>query len=197
MYLGAAHGVAGILYMLLYVYPLLSPGHQSLVADSCALFLHECRDGTPPAVLGDPDADLVHWCHGAPGAVPLLLKAHAVLRDDRFLHAAARACETIWRRGLLRKGVGLCHGIAGNAYAFLAMYRHTRDNRYLHCAWHFCQATWDPAVLQAIAATPDPHAEGPGHAGRPVLPHGGHRGAHLLLRRHAGPLASAFPAFEL
>ena len=34
-----------------------------------------------------PDDDLVHWCHGAPGAVYLLARAYLVWKEDKYLHA--------------------------------------------------------------------------------------------------------------
>jgi hypothetical protein len=52
-----------------------------------------------------------------------MVKAHEVLGSSTgsYLAAASRAADTLWERGLLRKGVGLCHGIAGNGYAFLSL----------------------------------------------------------------------------
>jgi len=38
----------------------------------------------------------------------------------RIKEAVGRAADITYRRGLLRKGVGLCHGIAGNVFALLA-----------------------------------------------------------------------------
>eukprot|EP00983_Pelagomonas_calceolata_P131610 1161795-Pelagomonas_calceolata.AAC.7 len=50
----------------------------------------------------------VHWCHGAPGAVFLLCKAHEVFggggKGAAYLPAACRAGEVVWARGILRKG---------------------------------------------------------------------------------------------
>ena len=54
---------------------------------------------------------LVHWCHGATGAVFLLCRAHEVLGAARYLEAALRSGEAVWERGLLRKGPGACHGV--------------------------------------------------------------------------------------
>ena len=34
-----------------------------------------------------PDDDLVHWCHGAPGAVYLLARAYLVWKEDKYLYA--------------------------------------------------------------------------------------------------------------
>ncbi len=66
---------------------------------------------------------LVHWCHGAPGVGHLLLLAHSVFGDQKYLSQAAAAADVVWRRGLVRKGYGLCHGPAGNAYLFLHLHQ--------------------------------------------------------------------------
>merc|ERR1712018_769827 len=75
---------------------------------------------------------LLHWCHGAPGAVHLLLKAHEIWpnNNDSYLIRAQKCGEAIWRRGLLKKGYGLCHGVAGNTYAFLALWKTTKEYQY-------------------------------------------------------------------
>ncbi|MFN9983080.1 MAG: lanthionine synthetase LanC family protein, partial [bacterium] len=55
--------------------------------------------------------ELVQWCHGAPGHIFLLLRAHEVFKEDSYLELAKISSQsTIFNRGLLRKGVGLCHG---------------------------------------------------------------------------------------
>lgn len=51
-----------------------------------------------------------------------------------YLDLAAAAGDTVWQRGLLRKGYGLCHGTAGNGYVFLDLYRLTNENKWLHRA---------------------------------------------------------------
>lgn len=110
--------------------------------------------GNLPSSLGGGGRDrLVQLCHGAPGLIPTMLKAEEVLcgggglsggslsggsdGDGRYLAAARRAARAVWRRGLLRKGVGLCHGVAGNGYALLAMWRATREEQYLEQARAF------------------------------------------------------------
>eukprot|EP00879_Flechtneria_rotunda_P018774 GHRR01019707.1.p1 GENE.GHRR01019707.1~~GHRR01019707.1.p1 ORF type:complete len:234 (+),score=71.21 GHRR01019707.1:928-1629(+) len=80
---------------------------------------------------------LVHWCHGAPGAVFLWCKAYEVFSHQSYLDAALRASEVVWQRGLLKKGPGLCHGVAGNAYALLRLWKTTQDARYLDRAQLF------------------------------------------------------------
>jgi hypothetical protein len=88
---------------------------------------------------GGERSTLVHWCHGAPGAVFLWCAAHEVLggADAAYLRAAERAGELVWARGLLKKGPGLCHGVSGNAYALLRLWRATRDDKWLQRARAF------------------------------------------------------------
>lgn len=86
---------------------------------------------------------MIHWCHGAPGAVHLFLLAFKLYKQQDYLEAAEKCGQVIWQRGLLKKGYGLCHGISGNAYAFLALYEATQDGRYLNRAKHFCRFLFD------------------------------------------------------
>ncbi|CAN0431393.1 unnamed protein product, partial [Ectocarpus fasciculatus] len=83
-------------------------------------------------------ARLVQWCHGSPGIIPMLTKAHEVFEDDRYLEMARRSSEVVWKRGLLTKGNGICHGVAGNGYAFLSLRKaDAADGRHLHRARSF------------------------------------------------------------
>ncbi len=58
-----------------------------------------------PIVKAFPQLRLVHWCHGAPGFIPLLARAAAAFPDDAsaFTEAALQAGEVVWERGLLKK----------------------------------------------------------------------------------------------
>jgi hypothetical protein len=92
-----------------------------------------------------------------PGFVPLLLELAADEADEgrraELLQRARRACDAIWERGLLTKGVGLCHGIGGNAYAFLALHRATGEPAALARAQRFAlfaARNWRP-----LFANPD------------------------------------------
>lgn len=82
---------------------------------------------------------LVHWCHGAPGAIYLLIKAYLLFREEKYLVACKRAADLVWRKGLLFKGPSICHGVAGSGYVFLVMYRLTRDPKYLYHAIKFAE----------------------------------------------------------
>lgn len=139
-YVGAAHGYAGILYMLLEAHRYLSAEQLQLVRDSIN-FIEGISypSGNYPSSIGSQTDRLVHWCHGAPGVVHLLIKAYQVYRDEAYLRSALACGDVIWARGLIKKGFGLCHGIAGNAYAFLHLYQLTRDSRHLYRAGKFAQ----------------------------------------------------------
>mmetsp|Transcript_22604 Transcript_22604/g.33967 ORF Transcript_22604/g.33967 Transcript_22604/m.33967 type:complete len:465 (-) Transcript_22604:818-2212(-) len=142
-YLGAAHGVFGIVQQLLLARPALVcvwphndlADFDKLVRGTLDYLQDQQIDkpfGNYPPCRGEKDDHLVHFCHGAPGAVFTFLSAHSTYSDtnadDRYLNMACDLAECIWRYGLLRKGPGLCHGIAGNAYCFLALQREDHSN---------------------------------------------------------------------
>jgi len=148
-YLGAAHGMCGILYTILCFYRLvLDIPTQPLIATWIQETIHGLDHFCFPSnnlissidpnwnsyvvqqktsLLLSPQHDrLVHWCHGATGHVLLLIKAYEVFQEEKYLFQAQDiARRVIFPRGLLKKGVGLCHGISGNAYALLALHRAT------------------------------------------------------------------------
>lgn len=114
--------------------------------------------------------ELVHWCHGATGAIQLLIAAYVILRDNKYLsvrrrkhvisynvycfQAAKRCADLIWHKGVLRKGPGICHGVSGNGYAFLLLYRLTHEQEYLDKAKVFAAIMMDPTFEQ-FARVPD------------------------------------------
>lgn len=103
------------------------------------------QEGNFPIVLDDlREKRLVHWCHGAPGAIYLFAKAYLVYKEEKYLTSCKRAADLIWSKGLLKKGPGICHGVAGSGYAFLLMYRLTLDQQYLYKAMKFMQFLKDP-----------------------------------------------------
>lgn len=80
----------------------------------------------PPNNLGTW-YDLVHWCHGAGGAVLTFLQAWEFYNDIKYLKAAEKAAECVWKFGILRKGNSVCHGVVGNTYPFFQMYQYSND----------------------------------------------------------------------
>lgn len=141
-YMGAAHGVCAILHVLLES-PLFAFYHQQqqIVKDTLNILLStQSADGNFPCLLensSNPEHELVHWCHGAPGVIYVLAKAYLLFNDPRYLEACVKCGELVWKKGLLTKGPGLCHGIAGNGYVFLILYRLTLDEKYLYRAGRF------------------------------------------------------------
>lgn len=186
-YVGAAHGLAGIYYMLMQPSAKLHPDLLSeLVRPSVDYLRHKkFRSGNYPSSLSNESDRLVHWCHGAPGVLHMLIMAHTVFKDEKYLRDALECGELIWQRGLLRKGYGLCHGTAGNAYAFLALYRCTRDRKHLHRACKF--AEWCLDYGTHGCRIPD----------RPYSLFEGMAGAIHYLSDVLQPEVSCFPAFQL
>ncbi|KAM7390843.1 hypothetical protein PAMA_008843 [Pampus argenteus] len=186
-YLGAAHGLAGIFYML------MQPGahvHADMLAElvrpSIDYVRHKrFRSGNFPSSLSNETDRLVHWCHGAPGVIHMLIMAHKVFKEEKYLKEAAECGEVIWQRGLLRKGYGICHGTAGNGYAFLSLYKLTQDKKYLYRACKF--AEWCLDYGTHGCRIPD----------RPYSLFEGMAGAIHYLSEMDAPETSCFPAFEL
>ncbi|KAB5586497.1 hypothetical protein PHYPO_G00002370 [Pangasianodon hypophthalmus] len=186
-YVGAAHGLAGIYYMLMQPVAKVNPEILTeLVRPSIDYVRHKkFRSGNYPSSLSNETDRLVHWCHGAPGVVHMLIMAHKVFKDEKYLKDAAECGEVIWQRGLLRKGYGICHGTAGNGYAFLSLYKLTQEQKYLYRACKF--AEWCLDYGTHGCRIPD----------RPYSLFEGMAGAIHFLSDIALPEASCFPAFEL
>lgn len=146
-YIGAAHGIIGVLYMImktLQIVPILSY-NTSLKDKIKASLQHVIEDMTPSGSftylhgypLDQGDSEAVHWCHGAPGAVPMFLLAHQMFKDQTYLDNALKCANCVWEFGLIKKGVGLCHGICGNAYALMSVYKATGEESWLRKAQRF------------------------------------------------------------
>ena len=122
-YLGAIHGVVGVLFVLLCFPREVSSigGAMGRIRTTIAMLDGHCHASgnlRPTVLLGSSsssrtggggerdDVDrLVHLCHGAPGHVLLLVKAYEVFDDVTFLERAEDIARgVLCRRGLLRKG---------------------------------------------------------------------------------------------
>lgn len=109
-----------------------------------------------------------------------------VYGEQRYLDAAVRCGEVVWKRGLLRKGYGLCHGVSGNAYTFLQLYRLTGKVVYFNRAVRF--AEWCLSSEQRECREADrPHSLFEGLAG--VI--------YFYVDLLAGADDAAFPALEI
>ncbi|TFK45266.1 hypothetical protein OE88DRAFT_1669522 [Heliocybe sulcata] len=156
-YLGGAHGVAGILQMLLQSPPEIIKPYFPLIYDTVEWLISlQGPDGNWPHVASthpsrQAEQELVEWCHGAPSMVILLsrLICHPTSPPSTLASSAKsslqKGAQCVYKRGLLRKGVGLCHGVAGSIYALLDA-SHTLDNSE--------SKTWiERAMYLAVRAT--------------------------------------------
>jgi len=199
-YLGAAHGVVGVIGMLLHCYSLLSSDSQQLVRRTVDRLLAErSKSGNLPITLGECSDDHVHWCHGAPG-LPLLLSCAAEAFGDEagtLREAAEQAAQVVWERGVILKGNGLCHGIAGNGYTFLSLYRFTDDVAYLRRAVAFVNMLQHSPLQEAIAQQPDPQRRVRGVPDSPCSLMEGSAGVVCFLLDVCSPHAARFPGWEI
>lgn len=126
-------------------------------------------EGNFPSNITDVDNPqpniLVHWCHGAPGVLYLLIKAYLVFDNEKYLDACTKAADVIWKKGLLKKGPGICHGIAGNGYAFLILYRLTRNDLYLYRCVKFVEFLTKRPFMQEALIPEHPYSLYEGTAG--------------------------------
>lgn len=116
-YVGAAHGVAGILCQIILTRPGLAP---QLEEDIEKLLKAQFRSGNFPSSLPAGYDRLVQFCHGAPGVITSLLsiRPHVSSKLQTKIDLAVergRAC--VEERGVLTKEPCLCHGTAGNVLA--------------------------------------------------------------------------------
>lgn len=188
-YWGAAHGLAGIMNVLLDVE--LKPDEFEDVKGTLKYMINNCfPSGNYSTSEEDRKRDvLVHWCHGAPGIALTLVKAVKVFGDEEFLEAAINAAEVVWNRGLLKR-VGICHGISGNAYVFLSLYQLTGNIEFLYKAKAFTCFLLDRAH-KLISA-------GEMHGGdSPYSMFEGMGGMAYLFLDMIDPSKARFPAYEL
>ncbi|XP_047480852.1 lanC-like protein 2 isoform X1 [Penaeus chinensis] len=186
-YIGAAHGIIGILFMLLQAKEHLTSAELNELVKPTIDYVAKLQfpSGNLPSSLSNESDRLIHWCHGAPGAVFLFAKAYQVFNERSYLEHALKAGESIWERGLLKKGYGLCHGSSGNGYALLYLYQVTGDSEMLYRAAQF--GHWCQDYGKHGCRTPD----------RPMSLFEGLAGNIHFLADIAKPKNAKFPAFVL
>ncbi|KAF5278469.1 hypothetical protein FQA39_LY05958 [Lamprigera yunnana] len=187
-YLGAAHGVAGILYLLLQAQEHLTDTELNTLIKPTIDYLATLKynSGNYPSSLGSENDKYVQWCHGAPGFLYLFSLASKVYNDPSYLELALKAGEVVWERGLVRKGYSLCHGVSGNAYCFLQLYQTTQDPKHLYRAIKF--AEWCIVYSKEHEEyTPD----------RPLSLFEGIAGPMYLLIDIQKPMEAKFPGYTL
>lgn len=79
-YLGAAHGLSGILYLLLQIKEYLTETELNTLIKPTVDYLDSLRfpSGNFPSSLGREHDKYVQWCHGAPGFLYLFSQAYKV-----------------------------------------------------------------------------------------------------------------------
>ncbi|XP_076286080.1 glutathione S-transferase LANCL1 [Lasioglossum baleicum] len=186
-YLGGAHGLGGILYLLLQARPYLTESQLESDIKPALQFLVSLRypSGNFPSSIGSKTDKLVHWCHGAPGMPMLFCLAYEIYKDEKYLDIALQCGEVIWKRGLLKKGYGICHGVAGNAYTFLCLFQQTKDAKHLYRACKFAEWCMDYGSHRTMS--PD----------RPFSLFEGLAGTIYFLLDMQSPLSAKFPAYTV
>ncbi|XP_018560773.1 lanC-like protein 2 [Anoplophora glabripennis] len=187
-YLGAAHGLSGILYLLLQVKEYLTQEELDALVKPTIDYLITQRfpSGNFPSSLGRDSDKYVQWCHGAPGFLYLFTAAYKAYHDSMYLQLAQDCGDVIWERGLLKKGYSICHGVSGNAYCFLELYQTTKEEKHLYRAIKF--AEWCLAYSRE-------HEEHP--PDRPLSLYEGIAGPMYLLLDIQKPMEAKFPGFTL
>lgn len=178
-YLGAAHGLVGILQTLLYLNMEEFASLEEDLKVPVRALIRQTVDGLDElsfpsgnlqSSMGSRSGDrLVHWCHGAPGHLMLLVKAAEFFEEKKYLERAKQVAQhVVWPRGLLRKGVGLCHGISGNSYALLSLARVESGDLWLLRAQHYTH--FAASSLEELELVPDhPYSLYEGLAGMATL----------------------------
>jgi lantibiotic modifying enzyme len=166
IYYGAAHGTAGILFVLSRLGHIVDLEKYRTFIDSSRL-----ESGNFKSSASSKSDKLIHWCHGAPGFIPLLYEYHPKLESatsvDQVnnLNKIQESLELIWEKGLLRKGCNICHGIAGNGYSFVIAYQKTLDIQHLSQAIVFLTEILKFTPLQACENADHPYSLFEGLAG--------------------------------
>lgn len=189
-YIGAAHGYVGILYTLLQAKQLVPACLTEKDMNTIKICMDKLletqvfQSGNIRSSIGSHTDKLVHWCHGAPGAIHLYALGYKIYDQECYLVAAQRFADVIWERGLLHKGYGLCHGVSGNGYGLLCMYQATHKEEYLWKALKFAKWCFD-------------YGNGCRAPDRPYSLFEGVSGTLYFLQDIVYPDTATFPGFQL
>ena len=174
LYLGAAHGLIGIMYILLCtikIYPnilnsdykqnnlLMKNNLQKLIIENLNYIQSlqiKATGNFPDDVKGEDSGDKVHFCHGCVGAVHLFLLAGELFQNYDYEAVALKCNQCLWENGLLYKGNGICHGMAGTCYPLMKLYKFTKNELYLKEAIGVAYATFDPKIQSLVSEFSDP-----------------------------------------
>ncbi|WVQ67897.1 uncharacterized protein L199_006102 [Kwoniella botswanensis] len=196
-YLGAAHGISGILTILMREHRIFHHGHLLIEGNLSMiertvdwLICQRDNEGNFPSSLESSGGkELVQFCHGNPGLILVLGEGCKLFgkRKNDWMEVAVRAGEVVWEKGLLRKGVGLCHGISGNAFALGALYDLTGDDKWLQRTQAFSSI-----ALNIVKGDSDQRTSTPDH---PYSLYEGMAGLAWLIDDLVKDQIGGFPAF--
>ena len=97
-YYGAAHGITGILFVL------LQAGEKYITEDIMKNYIKASIDylkskmytsGNVPSSHGSENDKLIHWCHGAPGAIHLFLLSSQSVKLGSIFNSIFMFCNTV------------------------------------------------------------------------------------------------------
>ena len=221
LYLGAAHGLIGALYMLLSTvkfFPKLLT--QELKIDGNKTSINnilfksikyiqslqiQSTGNFPSDVEGYDSGDCVHFCHGCVGAVHLFLLAEDFYPKNGFKETAISCNKCLWERGLLYKGNGVCHGMAGITFGLIKLYKYSKNDLYLKEAIGICNGTFDPKVQSLVKGYSDPQRKKRGIPDTPYSLMEGEGGClvmyydliSILLKKNNSFFYGDFPGYEI
>jgi len=189
MYLGAAHGWAGMLLATLRwcrsAKMARPPGLEERLSQLGALAqpvgLAVRWPWTNAHTRSGSTSFMPGWCNGSAGHVYLWTTAHAMLGDERWLALAEQAAWDVYATP--NRVAHLCCGLAGQAWSLVELYRHTGEPRWLTAAMEMGTRAATAVV------TPQPGTLIPGSL------HKGDVGVAALGADLAAPEAAAMPLF--
>ena len=135
VYLGIAHGWAGLLFALVRWTRAMRRRPAAILPaklDELAALAVAHDKGLCWTVHNNTTWLIPGWCNGTAGYAMLFALAHEVLGHERYSRIAIGAAESAW--AIKTPGGSLCCGNAGNGYAFLAAYRLTGSGLWLRRA---------------------------------------------------------------
>ena len=206
VYLGAVHGMFGIIYLLLKTILIipetlakekdLNEINAEILNTVQFIIKQQFDDGNFPACLGEQSNYLVHFCHGAPGSIYTLSLAYQYFKDKSILRSLLLAGELIWQKGIVRKGNLICHGIIGNGIVLYELYKITQDYKWKIRFFNFALATFDKEIQSICKDTED---QGRIMKGIPDSPYSLMEGQSGLIVFYSDILNDSvrFPGFEI
>jgi serine/threonine protein kinase len=196
-YSGIAHGWAGIMYATLCWCQASSaewPAHLEERLSQLESVAHYSGGRawwswkTVSEAHDHPGTYMTGWCNGTAGQVYLWLKAHSVLKDNRYFVLAEKAALHVAEAD--SSNGSLCCGLSGQAYALLALYQRNREKGLLRRAHEFAERAATVYRIRSIGFDSNSVDL------RPDSLFKGEPGVAVLAADLEYPDTATFPAFE-